>query len=77
MLRTRNINAEVLRGMDRNSARSLDLVERRLPRFLQPLGRDFAGIKGARIYQALDSGEVSYRSYCFEKPSHATGSTAA
>ncbi|HWW01684.1 MAG TPA: class I SAM-dependent methyltransferase [Candidatus Acidoferrum sp.] len=77
MLRTRNINAEVLRGMNRNSARSLDLVERRLPRFLQRLGRDFAGIKGARIYQALKSGEVSYRSYCFEKPGHSTGSKAA
>jgi SAM-dependent methyltransferase len=76
MLRTRNISAEVLRGMNRNSARSLDLVERRLPRFLQPLGRDFAGIKGARIYQALHGGEVSYRSYCFEKPRNAIGSTA-
>jgi SAM-dependent methyltransferase len=67
-LRTRNINAEVLRGMNRNSSRSLDLVERRLPKFLRSLGRDFAGIKGSRIYNALRSGELSYRSFCFEKP---------
>jgi SAM-dependent methyltransferase len=68
LLRTRNINAEVLRGMDRNSARSLDLVERRLPNFLHSLGRDFAGVKGSRIYHGLQTGEISYRSYCFEKP---------
>jgi SAM-dependent methyltransferase len=71
LLRTRNINAEVLRGMDRNSARSLDLVARRLPKFLHSLGRDFAGVKGSRIYDALQTGEISYRSYCFEKPKHA------
>jgi len=68
ILRNQNINAEVLRGMNQNSSRSLDLVERRLPKFLHPLGRDFAGTKGSRIYQALNSGELSYRSYCFEKP---------
>jgi SAM-dependent methyltransferase len=57
-----------VRGMNQNSSRSLDLVERRLPRFLHSLGRDFAGTKGSRIYKALHSGELSYRSYCFEKP---------
>lgn len=62
--RTRNINAEVQRGMDRNSGRSLDLVRRHLPRFMHSLGRDFAGTKGSRVYNALTSGELSYRSYC-------------
>jgi ubiquinone/menaquinone biosynthesis C-methylase UbiE len=68
MLRTRNINAEVRLGMNRNSARSQELVARHLPKFLHALGRDFAGTKGSRIHNALDSGELSYRSYCFEKP---------
>jgi SAM-dependent methyltransferase len=68
MLHSRNINAEVLRGMNLNSQRSQDLVGRHLPKFLQSLGRDFAGIKGSRIYNALSSGELSYRSYCFQKP---------
>jgi SAM-dependent methyltransferase len=67
ILRTRNINAEVLRGMNYNSARSQDLVARHLPKFLHSLGRDFAGIKGSRVHNALNSGELSYRSYCFEK----------
>ncbi len=65
--RTRIINAEVLRGMDRNSTRSLELIERHLPKFLRGLGRDFAGVKGSRIYNALVSGELTYRSYCLVK----------
>jgi ubiquinone/menaquinone biosynthesis C-methylase UbiE len=63
----RNINAEVLRGMNQNSRRSQDLIARHLPKFLQSLGADFAGVKGSRIHNALNSGELSYRSYCFEK----------
>ena len=68
LLHTRSVNAEVLRGMNLNSGRSQDLVTRHLPKFLHSVGRDFAGIKGSRIYNALNSGELSYRSYCFEKP---------
>ena len=64
---TRTINTEVLRGMDRNSARSVKLIDRHLPKFLHGLGRDFAGVQGSRIYNALVSGELSYRSYCLVK----------
>ncbi len=64
---SRVINAEVLRGMGRNSARSQDLIVRHLPAFLHSLGRDFAGIQGSRIYTALQENRVSYRSYCFQK----------
>jgi ubiquinone/menaquinone biosynthesis C-methylase UbiE len=65
--RRREINAEVLRGMNRNSARSTELIVRHLPRFLHSVGRDFAGIKGSRVYAALQQGNLSYRSYAFEK----------
>ncbi len=65
---TREINAEVLRGMERNSAHSEALIARHLPRLLQGVGRDFAGTRGSRIYRALAGGELSYRSYCFVKP---------
>ena len=68
ILHDRNINAEVRRGMDRNAARSRELIARRLPKFLHPLGRDFAGTPGSRIYKALASGELSYRSYLLKKP---------
>ena len=64
---SRVINAEVRRGMDRNSMRSEELIARHLPKFLQSLGRDFAGTRGSRLYNGLTSGEVSYRSYVFCK----------
>lgn len=66
-VQSRVINAEVLRGMDRNSARSQELIVRHLPEFMHGLGRDFAGIRGSRIYTALQQGALSYRSYCFVK----------
>jgi len=64
----REINSEVLRGLERNSGRSLELIARHLPKWLHSLGRDFAGTRGSRIYQALTSGELTYRSYCLRKP---------
>ena len=64
----REIDPEVLRGMRRNAARSTALIVAHLPRFLQKLGHDFAGTADSRIYQALARGDVSYRSYLFEKP---------
>lgn len=63
------INAEVIRGLDLNSERSERLITSRLPRFLHSLGRDFAAVKGSRVYQAIKEGGVAYRSYDFEKPS--------
>jgi ubiquinone/menaquinone biosynthesis C-methylase UbiE len=66
-VQTRDIRAEVLRGMESNAARSEALVVQRLPRFLHALGRDFAGVPGARVYEALKTGELSYRSWCFGK----------
>jgi len=68
VLGSRNINAEVLRGMKRNSSRSTDLIARHLPKFLHSLGRDFAGTSGSRVYNALSAGELSYRSFCLAKP---------
>ena len=67
ILQTRIINAEVLRGMDLNAQRSQALIVQRLPGFLHALGRDFAGIPGSRVYEALRGGELSYRSWCFHR----------
>jgi SAM-dependent methyltransferase len=72
ILHTRNINAEVLRGMNLNSVHSQNLVAQHLPKILHSLGRDFAGVKGSRVHNALNNGELSYRSYCLQKPVNAT-----
>ncbi len=68
ILRTRVINPEVLRGLEKNSSRSLTLIVRHLPQCLHALGRDFAGVEGSRIHTAVKTGELSYRSYCLQKP---------
>ncbi len=65
--RTRDIGDEVLRGMARNAARSEALVRERLPRFLHRLGRDFAGVPGSAVHEALRTGAMSYRSWCLRK----------
>ncbi len=67
IVQTRDIGADVLRGMDINAERSRALIRERLPRFLHSLGHDFAGVPGSRIYTALQTGELTYRSWCFQK----------
>jgi SAM-dependent methyltransferase len=67
MLSERVIDVEVLRGMDSNSQRALDLVGHHLPAFLRPFGRFFAGVPGSLIYRELQRGRISYRMYCFTK----------
>lgn len=64
---TRDIGAEVLRGMDRNAGRSDALVRRHMPRFLHSLGFDFAGVPGSAVYSALKTGGLRYRAWCFRK----------
>jgi SAM-dependent methyltransferase len=71
-LRMREINAEVLRGMESNSSHSLELLARNLPIIPKTLGQDFAGIPGSRVYRALQTGEATYRTYHFTKPAAAT-----
>lgn len=64
---TRDISTKVLRGMTRNAARSEALIQQIMPRLLLSLGRDFAGVPGSRIFEALKAGEISYHSWCLRK----------
>ena len=61
------INAEVMRGLDKN--RLLDQLTRRLPKIasLRGVFNDFVGGSGSLIYRRLENGEVSYRLFCFAK----------
>jgi ubiquinone/menaquinone biosynthesis C-methylase UbiE len=67
MLSQREINAEVARAMEKNSQKWLDLIDRRLPAFLHGLARAQTGVQGEKFYRAVQSGESSYRIYCFAK----------
>ena len=61
------INPEVLRALEKNSQRSLELIARLLPAFLRPFGRRFAGVPGTGLYRVLENGNAEYRMYCFTK----------
>lgn len=61
------IGPSVIRGLECNSARSEQMLDRKLPKCLHSLGRDFAGVKGSRVYNALKEGDMCYRSYHFVK----------
>jgi ubiquinone/menaquinone biosynthesis C-methylase UbiE len=65
-LSERVINPEVLRGLEKNSARSLELIGH-LPALFRPFGRLFAGVPGTVIYRELERGRNSYRMYSFVK----------
>lgn len=63
----RVINAEVMRGLERN--RFFDQITRRLPNIalLRGMAQDYAGGPGSLIYRRLENGEASYRLFCFAK----------
>lgn len=61
------INEPVLRGLQKNSARSSELVNRYAPAFFRRFAREFAVVDGSMFYRDLERGEIDYRTYCFTK----------
>jgi ubiquinone/menaquinone biosynthesis C-methylase UbiE len=64
---SRVINEEVLRGLKKNSPRSNELINNRLPAFLRKFGREFAVVDGSWFYNDLERGEIDYRAYHLAK----------
>ena len=67
LLSQRVINAEVVRGMEKNSQQWLDMISRHVPAFLHGFARDVSGLQGSRVYRAVESEDISYRIYSFAK----------
>ncbi|OBB94531.1 fatty-acid O-methyltransferase Mtf2 [Mycobacterium sp. 852002-30065_SCH5024008] len=67
MLAQRVINTEVVRGMEKNSQWWVAMVNALVPSF----AHSFAATRGHRLvwdaYEALQSGSLEYRMYCFAK----------
>lgn len=61
------INAQVLRGLEKNSPRYQDIINRHTPAPLRRLGREVAVTKGSPLYTDVERGIISYRLYCFAK----------
>jgi hypothetical protein len=70
LISQRVINAEVMRGIEntqQNTQRLLGPVSRRAPAFLQGLARRVNNMQASTFYQTLQTGDNSYRMYCFKK----------
>jgi ubiquinone/menaquinone biosynthesis C-methylase UbiE len=67
MVSQREINAEVMRGMEKNSQQWLGVIDRHVPAPLNGIARDLAGVRDSSAYRELRSGVLSYRMYCFAK----------
>lgn len=63
----RSIDDEVKRGLEKNSPRLQELINRRVPKFLQGFARSNAGVQGGRLYRGVELGLFSYRVYDFVK----------
>ena len=66
MISHEDINAQVVRGLEKNSPRMLELIGR-MPMVLRRIGREYAGMEGTGFYRAMQSGKYPYRVYCFTK----------
>jgi len=70
LLSERSINAEVLRGLERNSPRQTRMIDRHIPNI--PLARRWSrsvfGVKGGSFHRGLQEGTISYKMFCFQKP---------
>jgi fatty-acid O-methyltransferase len=64
MLSERVINTEIVRGMDRNSQRWQQLLDRHKSRMLRATCQF---VQGSKVYRAMQEGEFSYRMYCFAR----------
>jgi ubiquinone/menaquinone biosynthesis C-methylase UbiE len=62
------INTQVLRGLEKNSVRYQDLINRHAPPLLRRVGRDVAVTQGSPLYEDVENGIISYRLYCLRKP---------
>jgi fatty-acid O-methyltransferase len=70
MISERVINEEVMRGIEASHQDTLAIlgpVTRRAPSFLDDLARRANDLRASTFYQALQSGETSYRIYSFKK----------
>jgi SAM-dependent methyltransferase len=66
-LSQRDINAEVMLGMEKYSQQWLDVIDRNAPSFLRSTLREGAPVPGGRHYQGLKEGTTTYRIHLFVK----------
>lgn len=67
ILKTKVITPQVLKALDLDNERKLDLISRLVPKFLQKPAREFASVKGSLSYESLVSGQREYLYFLMQK----------
>ncbi len=71
LLAERMITPNVVRALDLDNDRKLDLIQRHVPRLLTKSFMRFAAIRGTELYEGFRTGQLDYRSFVLQKPSSA------
>jgi ubiquinone/menaquinone biosynthesis C-methylase UbiE len=64
VLSHRDVNTEILRGMKENSKRWQKLLEHHDSKLMRATCQF---VEGSKVYRSMESGDFSYRMYCFAK----------
>jgi SAM-dependent methyltransferase len=64
-----DITANVVRALELDNARREAALLRLCPRPLLTFGREFAGVRGSKLYDSFASGERRYLNFVLQKPS--------
>ncbi len=67
ILKQREINKEVIAALDLDDERKRALVKKLVPKFLQKIALNFAGVKGSETYERFVSRKYVYFSYVLKK----------
>jgi ubiquinone/menaquinone biosynthesis C-methylase UbiE len=67
-LQRQDITAAVVRAIEQDDARRAALIERTIPGPLRATFRQFAGVPGSMIHQAMRSGGLVYLSFVLQTP---------
>lgn len=61
------ISDNVVRALELDTARRLEMMKRTVPRLLHGVARDFMGVEGSEIFQKLHSGQLVYSRLTMQK----------
>ncbi len=67
MLKEERISTNVLKALDLDQERKLQLIKQKAPLLLRNVFYYFAAMQGSAMYQALNTGKVDYRSFALSK----------
>jgi len=62
-----DITSGVVRGLDTDNDRKLAIIDRAVPKILHSSIRDFAALRGSKMYNAFLSGSLTYLSFVTQK----------